>query len=306
MTRLAWEADGVVSLRLAAADGRELPAWEPGAHIDLQLPSGLVRQYSLCGVPSDRHHFDVAVRLEVESRGGSQEVHNSGLIGRTLEVSAIRNHFRLKDASQYLFIAGGIGITPLLPMMRELAPTGSPWSLVYCGHGRATMPFLPQLADLGGDVRIVDTAVEGRADLESLVAGLPSGAVVYCCGPNSLLDAVSEVCDRLGVDYESEHFGAGTVSVDDASSDEVELELRRSGLTITAAADVTLLEAMRSAGVEIESDCEDGYCGTCETTVLDGVPDHRDVILSKTERATGRTFFPCVSRACSNRLVLDL
>lgn len=307
VTRVAWEAEGVVSIRLSSTDGQPLPVWAPGAHIDLQLPSGLVRQYSLCGDPSDSANYEVAVRLERDGRGGSAEIHNSALVSRTLVASAIRNHFELKDADRYLFIAGGIGITPLLPMMREVARRGAPWSLLYCGHGRATMPFLPGVTALeGGAVRIVDTTREPRPDLTGVVAGLAANAVVYCCGPNSLLDAVSDVCERAGVACETEHFSAGTAAAEPDAGGEVELELRRSGLTVTAEPDTTLLEAIRNAGVDIESDCEEGYCGTCETVVLEGTPDHHDVVLSKAERAAGRTFFPCVSRACSRRLVLDI
>ncbi|MGH3170690.1 MAG: flavin reductase family protein, partial [Trebonia sp.] len=132
------------------------------------------------------------------------------------------------------------------------------------------------------------------------------GAAVYCCGPNSLLDRVVEVCEAAGIRCETEHFDAATPQPDGAAGAEVELELRRSGLTVLAGPEKTLLQAIRDAGVEIESDCEEGYCGTCETAVLDGVPDHRDVVLSKAERAAGRTLMPCVSRACGRRLVLDL
>ncbi|MDQ0381572.1 PDR/VanB family oxidoreductase [Amycolatopsis thermophila] len=306
VVRVSWEADGVVGLRLAAPDGGPLPPWEPGAHLDIRLPSGLTRQYSLCGDPGERHHYDIAVRLEDAGRGGSAEIHGTALVGRELVVSEIRNHFPLQTAEEYLLIAGGIGITPLLPMVRALAARGLPWSLVYCGRGAETMPFREQLSALGGArVRFVDTAREPRPDLKELVGRLGPGAAVYCCGPNSLLDGVTEVCEAAGVRCETEHFGAAT-RTDDGSADEVELELRRSGLTVVADGDTTLLEAIRAAGVEIESDCEEGYCGTCETRVLDGVPDHRDVVLSKTERASGQTFLPCVSRACGRRLVLDL
>jgi ferredoxin-NADP reductase len=306
VTRVTWEAEGVVGMRLSAPDGRPLPHWEPGAHIEVRLPSGLTRQYSLCGDPQDRRHYEIAVRLEASGRGGSAEIHGTALIGRELVVTQIRNHFPLETADEYLLIAGGIGITPLVPMARALAARGAEWAAVYCGCGADTMPFRQELATAGGErVRFVDTATEPRPDLKTLIGALGPGAVVYCCGPAGLLDSVTEICEAAGTRCETEHFGLATWRPS-AAGEEVELDLRRSGTTVVAAPGTTLLQAIRQAGVEIESDCEEGYCGTCETRVLDGDPDHRDVVLSKAERASGRTFMPCVSRACGRKLVLDL
>ncbi|MEW2505370.1 MULTISPECIES: PDR/VanB family oxidoreductase [unclassified Amycolatopsis] len=304
VTRVTWEAAGVVGLRLTG--GSPLPAWEPGAHLDLKLPSGLGRQYSLCGDPADRLHYDIAVRLEDAGRGGSAEIHGTALVGRELLVERVRNHFPLADAESYLLIAGGIGVTPLLPMARVLAERGADFSVVYCGHGAATMAFRAELAAICGDrVSFVDTSVEPRPDLKELIGGLAPGAAVYCCGPAGLLEGVTEVCEAAGVRCETEHFAAAP-SLDASVGEEVELELRQSGLTVVAGPDTTLLQAIRDAGVDLESDCEEGYCGTCETRVLEGTPDHHDVVLSNAERAAGKTFFPCVSRACGRKLVLDL
>jgi ferredoxin-NADP reductase len=307
VTRMTWEADGVIGLTLSAPAGVVLPAWEPGAHVDLRLPSGLSRQFSLCGDPRDRDRYMIAVRLEAESRGGSAEIHDTALIGRELTVTAVANRFPLVAAEEYLLIAGGVGITPLLPMARALAARNARWSAVYCGRGAHTMAFRDTLAAVGGDrVRFVDTATEPRPDLKEAIHRLGPGGIVYCCGPNSLLDSVTEACEAAGIRCETEHFGAATPQQGEVEDDIVELELRQSGLTITVDPETTLLQAIRDAGVDVESDCEEGYCGTCETTVLDGVPDHRDVVLSKTERASGRMIMPCVSRACSRKLVLDL
>ncbi|WP_329240322.1 PDR/VanB family oxidoreductase [Actinoallomurus sp. NBC_01490] len=308
VTRVTWEADGVVGLTLSAPPGTVLPVWEPGAHIELRLPSGLTRQYSLCGDPRDRDRYTIAVRLEAESRGGSAEVHGTPLIGRELTVTAVKNRFPLGTAEEYLLIAGGIGITPLLPMAVALAARNARWSALYCGRGAQTMAFRDALAAAGGDrVRFVDTANQPRPDVKEAIHRLGPGGVVYCCGPNSLLDSVIEACEAAGIQCETEHFGAATPQPGEAENDDVvELELRRSGLSVAVDGKTTLLRAIRDAGVEIDSDCEEGYCGTCETAVLDGVPDHRDVVLSKTERAAGRTIMPCVSRACGRRLVLDL
>jgi ferredoxin-NADP reductase len=307
VTRVTWEADGVLGLRLSASDGQPLPLWEPGAHLDVRLPSGLIRQYSLCGDPGERGHYEIAVRLEAAGRGGSAEVHGTALVGRELVVTAVRNHFPLATAAEYLLIAGGIGITPLLTMARVLAERGAQWTLVYCGRGLETMAFRRELVAIGGDrVRFVDTGTGPRPDLEALIGALGPGAVVYCCGPNSLLDSVTKTCEAAGVRCETEHFGAATATPAAGTEEAVELELRRSGTSVVAGPETSLLQAIRDAGVDIESDCEEGYCGTCETRVLEGKPDHRDVVLSKAERASGRTFLPCVSRACGRRLVLDL
>ncbi|GAA0251470.1 PDR/VanB family oxidoreductase [Actinomadura nitritigenes] len=307
VTRMTWEAEGVAGVRLSAPDGRPLPPWEPGAHIDVRLPSGLTRQYSLCGDPRERRHYTIAVRLVAAGRGGSAEIHGTALVGRELVVTGVGNHFPLGDADEYLLIAGGIGITPLLPMARVLAARRATWTAVYCGRGAATMPFRSELAATGADrVRFVDTATEPRPDLKALIGGLGASAAVYCCGPNNLLDSVTEICAATGISCETEHFGAAAPSSGTGDGEAVELELRRSGTTVLAAPETTLLQAIRNAGVDIESDCEEGYCGTCETRVLDGVPDHRDVVLSKAERASGRTFLPCVSRSHGHKLILDL
>jgi len=307
VTRMTWEAEGVIALTLSAPAGEELPAWEPGAHVDLCLPSGLNRQYSLCGDPRDRDRYTIAVRLEADGRGGSAEIHSTALVGRELTVTGLRNRFPLRPAAEYLLVAGGIGITPLLPMAAELAARDARWSALYCGRGTANMAFRDELTALGGErVRVVDTTTTARPDLKAAIHGLDPGAVVYCCGPHTLIDAVTEACTAAGIRCESEHFGAGAAPQPSGDDGVVALELRRSGVDVTVDAGTTLLEAIRAAGVDIDSDCEEGYCGTCETGVLDGVPDHRDVVLSKAERAAGNTIMPCVSRACGRKLVLDL
>jgi ferredoxin-NADP reductase len=304
---VSWQAEAVVSLTLTAPDGTPLPAWDPGAHIELGLPSGLRRQYSLCGDPADRERYTVAVRRDDQGRGGSTEIHGSGLVGRELSVSPPRNHFALGRHEHYLLIAGGIGITPLLPMAAQLRRRRAAWSAIYCGRGAATMPFRGELSALGeGRVRIVDTSVEPRPDLTEAIHALPPGAVVYCCGPNPLLDDVVAICGAADVACETEHFAAATPTAAERPDDTVELELRRSGAAVTVGPDTTLLQAIRDAGIEADSDCEEGYCGTCEAAVLEGVPDHRDTVLSKAERELGRTLMPCVSRARTRKIVLDL
>ncbi|QNP73078.1 oxidoreductase [Streptomyces roseirectus] len=282
-------ADGVVQLRL---EGRELPRWEAGAHLDLVLPSGLVRQYSLCGDPGDASSYTVAVRLVEDGRGGSREVHEELREGMEVEVRGPRNRFPLvSGAPAYVFVAGGIGITPILPMLRAL-PEGAAWRLLYCGRSRASMPFLEEVEKFGPD-RV--SVVEGRAELGGLLGELAEGTAVYCCGPEGLARAVEELVPGVRL----ERFGA----VGSAGS-AFEVELRRSGRVLTVGADSSVLAAVRAELPDTLYSCEQGFCGTCRQRVLEGEVDHRDELLTDQER--GDSMLICVSRARGGRLVLDM
>ncbi|UXY27172.1 PDR/VanB family oxidoreductase [Streptomyces sp. HUAS TT20] len=290
-------AEGVVRLRL---EGRELPRWEPGAHLDLVLPSGLVRQYSLCGDPEDTSSYTVATRLVPDGRGGSREVHEQLAEGMELEVRGPRNRFPLVEAPSYVFVAGGIGITPVLPMLRAL-PENAEWRLLYGGRSRAAMPFLEEVEKLAGDrLTVVAEDEEGRPDLDALFTDVTEGAAVYCCGPEGLLAAVEE---RLpaGATLHLERFAPRT-STDGNTA--FELELRRSGRTVTVPADSTVLAAVREELPDTAYSCEQGFCGTCQQRVLEGEVEHRDELLTDTERADSMLI--CVSRARGERLVLDM
>ncbi|MFI6355496.1 PDR/VanB family oxidoreductase [Streptomyces sp. NPDC050743] len=282
-------AEGVVQLRL---EGRGLPRWEPGAHLDLVLPSGLVRQYSLCGDPEDTSSYTVATRLVEDGRGGSREVHEQVTEGMELVVRGPRNRFPLVEAPSYVFVAGGIGITPLLPMLRAL-PEHAEWRLLYAGRDRASMPFLEEVEKLGGGGRV--TVVEGRPDLDALEVS--EGAAVYACGPEGLMAAVA----ARFPDVRLERFAPRTSSEGNA---EFEVELRRSGRTLTVAADSTVLAAVRRELPVTAYSCGQGFCGTCQQRVLEGEIDHRDELLTDEER--GDSMLICVSRARSDRLVLDM
>ncbi|MGW3283225.1 PDR/VanB family oxidoreductase [Streptomyces sp. NPDC001002] len=288
-------ADGVVQLRL---EGRDLPRWEPGAHLDVVLPSGLVRQYSLCGDPADTSSYTVATRLVEDGRGGSREVHEQVWEGMELEVRGPRNRFPLVDAPAHVFIAGGIGITPVLPMLRALGDGGE-WRLLYCGRTRASMPFLAEIEQLGagGRVTVVAEDEAGLPDLDGLLADVPEDAAVYCCGPEGLMSAVAERVPRVHL----ERF-APRVSADGNS--EFEVELRRSGRTLTVPADSTVLAAVRAELPDTAYSCAQGFCGTCQQRVLEGEVDHRDELLTDAERTDSMLI--CVSRARSDRLVLDM
>ncbi|MES5825048.1 PDR/VanB family oxidoreductase [Streptomyces sp. RG80] len=278
-------ADGVVQLRL---EGRDLPRWEPGAHLDLVLPSGLVRQYSLCGDPADTSSYTLATRLVADGRGGSREVHEQVAEGMELEVRGPRNRFPLVEADSYVFVAGGIGITPILSMLRAL-PDGARWRLLYCGRSRESMPFVAELERLD---RV--TVAVGVPDLDALE--VPEDAAVYCCGPDGLMAAVAERFPRVHL----ERFTPRAT----APGGSFELELRRSGRTLTVPADSTVLAAVRRELPDTLYSCEQGFCGTCQQRVLEGEVDHRDELLTDGER--GDSMLICVSRARSERLVLDL
>jgi len=295
-------ADGVVRLTLRAPDGEPLPAWEPGAHLDLVLGPDLVRQYSLCGDPGDRSVLQVAVLHEPAGRGGSAHVHERLADGERLRIRGPRNHFVLVDSPRYLFIAGGIGITPLVPMIAAVQARGAEWRLVYGGRTRASMAFADELHERYGSRVVVNPQDEfGLLDLDTLFAGTEPGTAVYCCGPEPLLNAVEERCAPGTL-----HLERFTPKADTGPREVFEVELARSGKTLTVPADKSILEVVEDSGVLVLSSCQEGTCGTCETGVLDGVPDHRDSVLTPEEQEVGDAMMICVSRSCGARLVLDL
>ncbi|MBA2949380.1 PDR/VanB family oxidoreductase [Streptomyces himalayensis] len=295
-------ADGVLALTLRHPLGEELPAWEPGAHIDVLLGPGLERQYSLCGDPADRSVWRIAVLREPDGRGGSAYVHGELGQGDKVRVRGPRNHFALEPAPRYRFIAGGIGITPILPMLAVADAAGAEWTLLYGGRSRGSMAFTDELGAYGDRVTIAPQDEAGLLDLASVLDDVPEGTLVYCCGPGALLDAVEERCP--GGLLHIERFQPKEQETGPDTSFEVELS--RSGKTVTVPEGVSVLDAVRSAGVEVLYSCAEGTCGTCETDVLEGTPDHRDSVLSDEEREAGETMMICVSRCRGPRLVLDL
>jgi ferredoxin-NADP reductase len=311
--QVTWEADDVLSLRLIDPSETPLPAWAPGAHLDVILPSGRVRQYSLCGVPDDHSAYTIAVLKEPGGRGGSKELHENVRAGTTLTVRGPRNHFELDDAAEYLFIAGGIGITPVLPMARHVSRVGSPWRLLYGGRSLSSMAFRRELETLGTEhVTIVPQDQQGLLDLDAVLPGVTSGTHVYCCGPSPLIQAVQDRCRGLLPDHilhverftAEESSNTGQAVAQDGQAFEV--ELRRTGRTVTVPPGMTILDAVRDVVPDVMTSCEEGFCGTCETKVLEGTPEHHDSILTAAEREKGHTMMICVGRACSSRLVLDL
>ncbi|WP_053662603.1 PDR/VanB family oxidoreductase [Streptomyces sp. MMG1121] len=302
VARREFVAEGTLSLTLRHPLGRQLPAWEPGAHVDLLLGPALARQYSLCSDPADRSAWRIAVLRERTGRGGSAHVHEELGEGGKVRVRGPRNRFPLEPAPRYRFVAGGIGVTPLLPMLAAAEAAGAAWSLLYGGRSRASMAFAGELARYGDRVTLAPQDETGLLDLAPVLDDVPDGTLVYCCGPGPLLDAVEERCPagRLRVErFQPMPQRAGP-------DEQFEVVLARSGRALTVAPEVSVLDAVRAAGVEVLYSCTEGTCGTCETEVLEGSPDHRDSVLSEEERAAGDTMMICVSRCRGARLVLDL
>ncbi|MFE9428519.1 PDR/VanB family oxidoreductase [Kitasatospora sp. NPDC006697] len=301
------EAAAVVSLTLARPDGGALPEWTPGAHLDLLLANGIERQYSLCGDPADRTSWTIAVLREPQGRGGSALVHETVREGARLRVRGPRNQFALLPAPRYLFVAGGIGITPILPMLAAAQAAGAEWTLLYGGRSRASMAFAAGLVERYGDRVLLRPQDEcGLLDLAGELDGLAADAAVYCCGPGPLLEAVERHCERTGrAPARFERFQPREPART-AGDRAFTVVLERSGRTLTVPADASVLETVRGAGVDVLYSCEQGTCGTCETDVLEGRPDHRDSLLTEAERAESASMMICVSRCLGERLVLDL
>ena len=297
-------AEGVVRLTLGDPDGRRLPPWSPGAHLELFLPNNLVGHYSLCGDRWDGFSYEVAVLRTANSRGGSQWIHDHFREGMALPFGGPRNHFPLVPADRYRFIAGGIGITPLIPMIRQAIQVGAGWDLLYGGRSRHSMAFLDELHALGAPVRFWPYNESGFPDIGSWLGHPVSRTAIYACGPDRLLRGVTEACESWPpYSLRTERFIAADRS--QAADRDISVTLK-SGETLTVPPGETILDALRRLGKAPLSSCRQGVCGTCEVAVLDGVPDHRDSVLTDTEREAGDCMLVCVSRAKSASLTLDL
>jgi ferredoxin-NADP reductase len=300
-------ADGVISLTLAHPDGNELPGWTPGAHIDLLLDESLVRQYSLCSNPADPSSWRVGVLLAPDSRGGSQRVHEKLSEGTSVRVRGPRNHFALVSAPRYIFIGGGIGITPLLPMIASAEAGGREWSLVYGGRHRGSMAFLDELAAYGDKVTVWPQDDKGLLDLEAILGTPKEETLVYSCGPEALLSAVEQACaDWPAGSLHIERFAPKEVEASPDALDTFEVVCQRSGVTVTIGPDDSILEVLEEQDVDVLGSCYEGTCGTCQAAVIEGVPDHRDSVLTDAEKESGEVMMLCVSRSRSERLVLDI
>lgn len=309
VTEARRESDNIRSLVLRRSNGATLPAWEPGAHIDVVVPDGSTRQYSLCGNPEDLMSYRIAVLREPEGRGGSRWIHDELGVGEVLQIRPPRNHFALEEASSYTFVAGGIGITPILAMASKVQWLSSSWRLVYAGRSPGSIAFVDEVTALGDGVEVLIEELDGRPEVARLVGDLGPDHLLYVCGPAGLIEAVrqaAEDANRLEqIRYEL--FSAPiTDDVDLALGSPFEVELKRSGVTIEVPPTSTILREVRAAGVKVLSDCQDGICGSCETVILEGEAEHRDHVLTLEEQRSNSLMMICVSRCSSGRLVLDL
>ena len=295
-------AEDVIALTFVAAGGGELPIWEPGAHVDLHIADGLIRQYSLCGDPGDRQRYRIAVRRDPGGRGGSLAVHERVTAGSLLELGLPRNHFPLQKCDTVVFVAGGIGITPLVPMMRAAQSTGADWRLLYLARSREHMAFAEDLAAHGERVLFWESDVHGLLDLEAHLRDLPSDAQVYSCGPAPLTNAVREAVPP-GVEVRSESF-VPPVLGETLPDVAFELEIEGTDRRTIVPPGRSVLQALEELDVFVTSGCTVGVCGSCVTTVVEGEIEHRDAVLSEAERAAGDSMAVCVSRCRSGRLVL--
>jgi ferredoxin-NADP reductase len=302
-------ASDVVELTLAAPDSGPLDEWAPGAHVEFVLAPNLIRQYSLCGNPHERESWTIAVLREHGGRGGSDFIHGQVKVGSRLAVQAMRNQFRFDLAPSYVFIAGGIGVTPLRPMIAEAHRAGAEWRLIYGGRTRLAMAYAEELENRYGERVLIQPQDEaGLLHIPAAIGPPRADALIYSCGPEGLLAAVESACAAWPSGaLRIERFTAGALAADatlDGASFEV--ELARDGRIIQIPPDATILDALEAAGVDVLSSCREGICGTCETSVMDGAVDHRDFYMTDDERAAGDTMMICVSRAAGPRLVLDL
>jgi ferredoxin-NADP reductase len=296
------EAPDARSFRLVAASGTELPRWQPGSHLEVLLPSGRRRHYSLCGDPADRRCYRIAVRRIADGGGGSREMHDLVGPGSTLAVHGPRNAFPYVPAPGYLFLAGGIGITPILPMVKQAAAGGVPWQLVYTGRSRASMPFLDELSELDPErVRIRPYDQHGFPTGAELLEYAPPGGTVYCCGPTPMIAGVRQALPAsAAAALQFERFCAPPV----LDGVPFEIALQRSNRMLTVPADVSALDIIRQALPDVAYSCQQGFCGTCRTRVLSGDVEHRDRVL--TDQARADTMTICVSRSRGGRIVLDI
>jgi len=310
VTARVLEALDIASFELASADGTPLPPFSAGAHIDVETGAGLVRQYSLCNDPIERHRYLIAVLRDPNSRGGSQSMHDRIRPGDLLRISAPKNHFALVPATRYLLLAGGIGITPILCMAERLAQAGAQFSMHYCARSSERAAFAERLRGSTFADRVqfhFDDMPGGRLNIGAALSDASPETHLYVCGPGGFIDAATGAATAAGWPGERvhvEHFG---VAVQNTGADQAfEIRIASTGQHLLVPAHKSALAVLIEHGIEVPVSCEQGVCGTCVKRVLDGLPEHRDHYLTDEERAANHQFTPCCSRARTARLVLDL
>jgi len=308
-----WEeAHGVCGFELRRPDRAPLPEFSAGAHIDVHLPGGLVRQYSLCGNPVDQDCYEIAVLRDEQGRGGSMAIHDSVRQGDLVRIGIPRNQFPIDaEAQRHLLLAGGIGVTPILSMAEHLAAAGMPFEMHYCSRSRQRTAFVERLASPAFRDRVQfhfdDAGAEQAFDLATVIAAAPPQTHLYVCGPRGFMEAVLAEARAQGWAERRLHYEFFSATLQDAGADTTfEVRIASSGASVEVPPGCTVVAALARHGVEVLTSCEQGVCGTCMTRVLEGQPDHRDTYLTDEEKAAGEYFMPCCSRARSSVLVLDL
>jgi vanillate monooxygenase ferredoxin subunit len=312
VVRKTTEALDIATFELVNVEDRPLPAFSAGSHIDVHLPNGLTRQYSLCNDPSEGHRYLIGVLCDAASRGGSQAMHDQVKAGDVLHISAPKNHFPLAhEATHSVLVAGGIGVTPILCMAERLAVTGASFSMHYCTRSPERTAFRARIAESAFAPQVHfhfdDGAEEQKFRPEQFLTPMRPGVHLYVCGPKGFMDWLLDAARSAGWPAPRLHyefFGADLVKSEDDESFEV--KLASSGKVVLVPKDKTVVQALSAAGVEIATSCEQGVCGTCLTRVLEGEPDHKDMYLTPEEQAANDQFTPCCSRSHSPLLVLDL
>lgn len=312
VARKQQETADICTFELVSADGSLLPAFSAGSHVDLHLPGGLIRQYSLCNDATESHRYLIGVLRDPASRGGSKAMHDKVAEGQLLQISAPNNHFALsQEASRHLLLAGGIGVTPILCMAEHLAKTGANFEMHYCTRSKERTAFHQRIAASGFAPKVHfhfdDDKAEQKLDIPALLSKPVSGVHLYVCGPKGFMDAVLNTARANGWREAHLHheFFAGTVNTSDSDAS-FEVQLASSGKIILIPIHKTVAQALADAGVDVPVSCEQGVCGTCLTRVLEGIPDHKDVYLTPDEKAENDQFTPCCSRSKSARLVIDI
>jgi vanillate O-demethylase ferredoxin subunit len=306
------EATGIVSFELIEAAGRPLPSFSAGSHVDVDIAEGLTRQYSLCNDPAESHRYQIAVLRDPATRGGSAGMHDRIAIGDVITISAPKNHFPLAhEAQRSLLLAGGIGVTPILCMAERLAVTGAEFEMHYCTRSRDRTAFHDRIAGSRFASRVQFHFDDGppaqKFDIAARLAQPEAGTHLYVCGPKGFMDAVLSTARSRGWPESQLHYEFFSAEVGPSADDEsFEVQLASSGRIVVVPKDKTVVQALAEAGIEVQTSCEQGVCGTCITRVLEGVPDHKDLYFTPDEQAANDQFTPCCSRAKSKRLVLDL
>lgn len=305
------EAEDIVSLELASVDGKPLPLFSAGSHIDVHVGKGVVRQYSLCNDPTESHRYLIAVLRDPQSRGGSIAVHEQINVGDVIQISEPRNHFALVQAEHYLLLAGGIGVTPILCMAERLAASSASFEMHYCSRSPERTAFMERIQTSMFAERVqfhFDSGHPGqKLELDNVLVAAGADTHIYVCGPTGFIEFVTSTARAHGWDAGRVHFEYfGAAPQDTAGDTAFEVKIASSGMTYTIPADKSVCTTLLEHGIDIPVSCEQGVCGTCITRVLGGTVDHRDVYFTDEEKAANDQFTPCCSRAKSSQLVLDL